>query len=114
MAQIVAVSREFEARLSHAATGKLSTQQKMGTSIELGKDKATKGEGWALPFISCAQDTGYSGTLSPTAPTAIRLWETYTFFTCLSLSLTDTSSLKYCLKEPLSHNQPTSHCRMHT
>ena len=29
----------------------------MGTFIELGKDKATKGEGWALPFISCAQDT---------------------------------------------------------
>ena len=57
MAQIVAVSREFEARLSHAATGKLSFQQKMGTFIELGKDKATKGERWALPFISCAQDT---------------------------------------------------------
>ena len=34
-----------------------STQQKMGTFIELGKDKATKGEGWALRFISCAQDT---------------------------------------------------------
>ena len=33
MMQIVAVSREFEARLRHAATGKLSlsTQQKMGT-----------------------------------------------------------------------------------
>ena len=35
----------------------MSTQQKMGTFIELGKDKATKGEGWALAFISCAQDT---------------------------------------------------------
>ena len=55
----VAVSREFEARLPHAATGKrsLSTQQKMGTFFELGKDKAAKGEGWAPPFISCAQDT---------------------------------------------------------
>ena len=55
----VAVSREFEARLRHAATGKLSlsTQQKMGTFFELGKDKAAKGEGWAPPFISCAQDT---------------------------------------------------------
>ena len=53
------VSREFEARLRHAATGKLSlsTQQKMGTFFELGKDKAAKGEGWAPPFISCAQDT---------------------------------------------------------
>ena len=59
MVQKVAVSREFEARLHHAATGKLSlsTQQKMGTFLELGKDKAAKGEGWALPFISCAQDT---------------------------------------------------------
>ena len=29
----------------------------MGTFSELGKDKAAKGEGWAPPFISCAQDT---------------------------------------------------------
>ena len=59
MVQKVAVSREFEARLRHAATGKLSlsTQQKMGTFFELGKDKAAKGEGWAPPLISCAQDT---------------------------------------------------------
>ena len=35
----------------------LATQQKMGTFFELGKDKAAKGEGWAPPFISCAQDT---------------------------------------------------------
>ena len=26
----------------------------------------------------------YSGTLTPTAPTAIRLWDTFTFFTRLS------------------------------
>ena len=59
MAQKVALSHEFEARLRHVATGKLSllTQQKMGTCFELGKDKAAKGEGWAPPFISCAQDT---------------------------------------------------------
>ena len=60
MVQKVAVSREIEARLRHAAaTGKLSlsTQQKMGTFFELRKDKAAKGEGWAPPFISCAQDT---------------------------------------------------------
>ena len=58
MVQKVAASREFEARLRYVATGKLSlsTQQKMGTFFE-GKDKATKGEGWAPPFISCAQDT---------------------------------------------------------
>ena len=49
MVQKVAVSREFEARLRHVATGKLSlsTQQKMGTFFELGKDKAAKGKGWA-------------------------------------------------------------------
>ena len=59
IAQKVAVSREFEARPRHAATGKLSlsNQQQMGTFFELGKDKAAKGEGWAPPFISCAQDT---------------------------------------------------------
>ena len=46
MVQKVAVSSEFEAWLRHAATGKpsLSTQQKMGTFFELGKDKAAKGE----------------------------------------------------------------------
>ena len=59
MVQKVVVSREFEARLCRAATGKLSlsTQQKMGNFFELGKDKAAKAEGWAPPFISCAQDT---------------------------------------------------------
>ena len=59
MVQKVAVSREFEARLRHAATGtlSLSTQQKMCTFFQLGKDKAAKGEGWAPPFINCAQDT---------------------------------------------------------
>ena len=45
---------------------------KMGTFFELGKAKVAKGEGWAPPFISCAQDT-----LTPTAPTAIRLRETF-------------------------------------
>ena len=71
MVQRVAVSREFEAWLRHAATGKLSlsTQQKLGIFFESGKDKAAKG-------ISSA--TRYSGTLTPTAPTAIRLWETFT------------------------------------
>ena len=75
MVQKVAVSRGFEARLRHAATGKLSlsTQQKMGTFFELGKDKAAKGAGWAQLCLR------YSGTLTPTAPTAIRLWDTFTF-----------------------------------
>ena len=30
--------------------------QKVAIRCELGKDKAAKGEGWALPFISYAQD----------------------------------------------------------
>ena len=29
----------------------------MGTFFESGKDKAANGEGWALLFIGCAQDT---------------------------------------------------------
>ena len=59
MVQKVAVLREFGARLRHAATGKLSlsTQQKMGTFFELGKAKTAKGEGWAPPFFSYAQNT---------------------------------------------------------
>ena len=59
MAQKVAISPEFEDLLRHVATGKpsLSTQQKIGTFYELGKDKAAKGEEWASPFIRCAQDT---------------------------------------------------------
>ena len=50
---------------------------------------AEKGEGWALPFISCAQDTVGLQPLTLTAPTAIRLWETFTFFLLL-LNLTIT------------------------
>ena len=35
----------------------LSAQQYMGTCFKLGKDKAGKGEGWALPFSCCVRDT---------------------------------------------------------
>ena len=37
----------------------------MGTFFELGKDKAAKREGWAPPFISCAQ---YTVGLKPPLP----------------------------------------------
>ena len=58
MVQKVAVLREFEALLRHAVTGKLyQPSRKWVPVFELGKDKAAKGEGWAPPFISCAQDT---------------------------------------------------------
>ena len=54
MVQKVAVSREFEVRLRHAATGKLSlsTQQKMGTFFELGKDKVARKERNGLHLLS--------------------------------------------------------------
>ena len=55
MVQKVAVSREFEGRLRHAAL--CQTSSKWVPFFELGKDKAATGEGWAPPFISCAQDT---------------------------------------------------------
>ena len=57
MAQKVAVSREFEARLRHAATRKLclSTQQKMGTFFELGKERKER-DGLRLSSC-CAQNT---------------------------------------------------------
>ena len=45
-------------------------------SSDLWKTMAAKGGGWAPPFINCAQDTV---RLTPTASTAIRLWETFTF-----------------------------------
>ena len=53
----------------------LSTQQYIGTFFELGKAKAAKGEGSAF-YQLCPR---YSGTLTPTAPTAIRLLEIFTF-----------------------------------
>ena len=54
MVQKVAIKREFVAGLRHAMTGKttLSTQQKIGTFIELVKDKPMKGA--APSFIRCA------------------------------------------------------------
>ena len=47
MMQKIAVRREFEAGLRHAATGKhyLSTWQSIGTFFNKDKDKAAKGEG---------------------------------------------------------------------
>ena len=57
MVQKVAVKREFEAGIHHATTGKLSVNPAVnGYLFHLGKNKAANGEGWALPFISCAQD----------------------------------------------------------
>ena len=49
--------REFEAGLRHPTTGKLSLSTQQLIFFESGKDKAVKGEGWAPPLSSCAQDT---------------------------------------------------------
>ena len=76
MVQKVAVKREFEARLRHAATGKLSlsTQQLMDTFFKLGNDKERDG----LRFSSAVPKMQW--TLTPIAPTTTRLWETFTFY----------------------------------
>ena len=50
----------------------------MGTFFELGKDAAVKGEGDGLRLHQLC--TRYSGTLTPTAPMSIMIWETLTFF----------------------------------
>ena len=58
----------------------------MGTFFKSGKDKAVKGEGWARPFLSCAQDT------TPTDPIAIRLCfekNNYIKFVMLLLSVSN-------------------------
>ena len=55
----------------HSATGKLSVLQVVnGYLFQSMKDMATKGEGWALPFIHCPR---HSGPLMPTALLATRL-----------------------------------------
>ena len=69
MVQKVAVSRKFEARLRHAATGKLSLstqQKKMGIFFELGKDEGSERRGMGSAFHQLCPR--YSGTLTPTAP----------------------------------------------
>ena len=84
---------EFKAGLRYPTTGKLSlsTQQEMGNFFESGKKiRQRKERDWlrlslAVPIIQWDSN--------PTAPTAIRLWETFTltlrwglfgvFFPCL-------------------------------
>ena len=79
MVQKVAVSREFEARLRHAATEKLflSTQQKKGYLFRIREGQGSERRGMGSPFHQLCPR--YNGTLTTTAPTAIRLWDTFTF-----------------------------------
>ena len=53
-----------------AVNGVLSVNPAVNGVLESGKDKTAKGEGWALPFIHCAQDT--ICLWAPTAPMADR------------------------------------------
>ena len=54
----------------------LSTQQQMGTFSNKGKE-GSKWRGMGSAFHQLCPRS--SGTLTPTAPRAIRLWETFTF-----------------------------------
>ena len=61
---------KVELQLGSLATGKLSTQQQMGTFYESGKDKAVKrGMGSAFHRLW----PRYSGPIIPTFPTTTRL-----------------------------------------
>ena len=65
--QKVAVKREFEARMRQMENSLCQPSSKWVPDSNKGKDKASKGEGWAPPFISCAQDTVKVG-LKPSLP----------------------------------------------
>ena len=75
--QKVAVKREFEAGLRHSTTGKLC--QPSGKCVPLSNS------GMIRQLMERDSSTfhqlcpRYSGPLTSTAPTAIRLWETFTF-----------------------------------
>ena len=78
MVQKVAVSREFEARLRHAATANSLCQpsRKWVPFSNWGRIRQRK-ERDGLCLSSAVPKI--SKTLTPTAPTAIRLLETFTF-----------------------------------
>ena len=77
--QKVVVKREFEARIRHAATEKLSLNPAVnGYLFELEKDIWQGKERDKLSLSSAMPKP-------PTAPTAIRLWETFTFYNMLIL-----------------------------
>ena len=63
-----AMGHGFESRFSHPANGKLCQPSSKWVPFS-GMDKAVKGEGWALLFICCAQDT--VGLLPPLPPQSL-------------------------------------------
>ena len=68
MVQKVTVKHEFEAGLRHATTGKVCQPSSKWVLIRIRR----KERGWAPSFIR-------SETLTPAAPTAIRLWKPLPF-----------------------------------
>ena len=73
MVQKVAVRREFEAGPRHATTVNPAVN---GYFFREGQGSEMRGMGSAFHQLCPI----YSRTLNPTAPTAIRLWETFTFY----------------------------------
>ena len=75
--QKIAGDREFKAGLRHPTTGKPAVNGNL--FFKSGKDKAARKErdglrlSFAVPKIRC-------GASSPTAPTAVELWKTFTFY----------------------------------
>ena len=56
MVQKVAVSLRLGFTMGRLENSLCQPSSKWVPFSEFGKAKAVKGEGWALPFISCAQD----------------------------------------------------------
>ena len=75
--------QEVVESVSYFYTNRSSFQKKkkkIRLPLYIGKDKVPKVEVWAPHFISCDRIS------SPTAPTAIRLWETFILLRLWTLS----------------------------
>ena len=71
---------EFEAGLHHAMTGKLSVNPAVnGYLFQIREGQGSERRGLSSAFRQLCPK--YSGTLTPTASTAIRVWEIFTFLT---------------------------------
>ena len=77
MVQKVAVKREFEAGLRYATTGRLCQPSSKWVPFRIREGLGSERRGMGSAFDQLCPR--YSGTLTPTAPKAIRLWKTFTF-----------------------------------
>ena len=71
MGQKFTIKCEFEAGLCHARTGKLSLSAVNGYLLQIREGQGSERRGMGSAFHQLCPR--YSGTLTPTAPTAIRL-----------------------------------------